>query len=678
MKRRILALTAGQAILAAGALWVLDHQASLTALPGLGEFALATAVLAALGLLPRVHVELRRHASWITASDCALLVALFALGPVGFVAATTLADVPSAVKRHQDWLKSLFNIVHGFGGVVAAALVFTLLGRTAPLDPTAWAAGVAALATIALWDALFTAAVLAIAEEQPYLAMVREFAAPALATLVASSLLGIAALILFHVTPFGPLLFAPVLGILIISTRSVSHQRAERQHFERLYAASSNLARLVGLRDMLGMVATEARGLVTGASAICCTIGPDGTWTGVFVSDHGQEDASDAVLAAVVALAGADDRGEVAAGHVSRPMRRDLPPFLSMVWAQKQAEPVGRVVLAVLRELPSDEQEGHRSDVLAAFVAHAATVVANVGLHEAVQDALERQVELNRQKGEFVAVVSHELRTPLASMMGAVQTLQRLGDRLSDADRARLLQMSSSQGTRLRSLIEDLLLVAAADHQEVTAASEPIDVGPLCTSLGAELTAAVGARLRVDAAPGTGVVMADADILRRILGNLIENARKYAEEGTITLSVRREGAHIVFAVSDEGPGIPPQDRERVFERFVQLDQSTTRRQGGTGLGLYLCRQLATLLDGTLTLREAPSGGAEFVLRLAASDSVPRPARGKVPGRGPGSVHERPAAFTAADHERGAPAPADDVTASAVALPATTPAQGASR
>ena len=122
------------------------------------------------------------------------------------------------------------------------------------------------------------------------------------------------------------------------------------------------------------------------------------------------------------------------------------------------------------------------------------------------------------------------------------------------------------------------------------------------------------AQRRVEAAP--------------VLVNLIENAAKYAPEGPIEVEAMAAGARLLFFVTDHGPGIAAADRERVFERFVQLDQSLTRRQGGLGLGLYLCRQLAELLGGELVLTDTPGGGASFC--LAVDRDLPgacRPAAG---------------------------------------------------
>jgi signal transduction histidine kinase len=122
-------------------------------------------------------------------------------------------------------------------------------------------------------------------------------------------------------------------------------------------------------------------------------------------------------------------------------------------------------------------------------------------------------------------------------------------------------------------------------------------------------------RVVVAEAPELGVLVTDEDKVQRVLTNLVENALKYAPEGAIEVAGRRSPDGTLLTVSDHGPGIPPAERERIFERFVQLDQSSTRRQGGTGLGLYLCRQLATVLNGRLELEDTPGGGCTFTLVL---------------------------------------------------------------
>jgi two-component system sensor histidine kinase KdpD len=149
----------------------------------------------------------------------------------------------------------------------------------------------------------------------------------------------------------------------------------------------------------------------------------------------------------------------------------------------------------------------------------------------------------------------------------------------------------------------------------------------------------VRAQVHWNAAPGS--VVLDRSTLERIMLNLVENSGKYAPESAIELLAAHRDDAVEFRVVDHGPGIPAEDRERVFERFVQLDQSSTRRQGGTGLGLHLCRQLTDLIDGELTLGETPGGGCTFMLRVPAGVAAPPAAAPPAPQAFAG-VRTRPA------------------------------------
>jgi signal transduction histidine kinase len=612
VRLRIVGLITVELLLVLGGLWVIETQPVAVASPSIGGVAVFVAAMVALTLLPRIYLEHRRHGCWITPADGAILVGLFTLGPLGFVIAAMSAEAIIAARFRQAPLKLLFNLVSMLGGYTAAAATFAALGRVDALDPLAWAAGLLAMAACAVWDVVSTAALFSIAERRSFREMVNGVGPALFVSLLLSAALGLVALVLLHETPLGALLVMPVLAILVVSTRSVTSAQAERNRLERLYTASAKVAGVVSRSEALAGIAAEGRGLVTGAAAICATQRPDGSWIGVLVDDDGARDLSSLAVVRLLAATGGADQGVADLG--ARALAVELPELPSVVWATGAADPDVRVLLAVLREFSADEQAGHRVDVLATFVAHAATVVANVELHEDVQEALDHQVELNRQKGEFVAAVSHELRTPLASMIGAVQTVQRAHSRMTPEQLADVLELGSSQGVRLRSLIEDLLLVAAAEHQAVRVEEVEIDTAELLDGIVRELTPDARARVRVQG-NDVGAILTDRDKIHRILMNLVDNARKYAPEGPIDVEVVRVSGELVFTVDDAGPGVAPADRERIFERFVQLDQSSTRRNGGTGLGLHLCRQLAELLGGDLSVGASPAGGARFTVTL---------------------------------------------------------------
>jgi signal transduction histidine kinase len=376
------------------------------------------------------------------------------------------------------------------------------------------------------------------------------------------------------------------------------------------------------------------------------------------VDGDGVVAARPTLMAEVLERLTPDDQGVIDEEDFGPATRRRLPDATTMVWARRPIGADGSLLLAVFREVPVDEPDDYRADVLAAFATQAATVVANVELHEDVQRSLGHQLELNRQKGEFVAAVSHELRTPLTSILSAVQTVQRLDHRMTPEQRAHVLQLGWSQGKRLHGLIEDLLLVAAADHRQVPCDRQPVDLAALVDELEQELQAVVDNRLVVALAPDARQLLSDQDKVRRILINLVTNAGKYAPEGPIELTSHIDERGLVVAVTDHGPGIPEQDRERIFDRFVQLDQSSTRAQGGTGLGLHLSRQLAELLGARLALGAASDGGARFEL------SFPVAAVAAAPGRSDGPEEH------ATRHDGLHPVGPDAVAAGVVSRPST--------
>jgi signal transduction histidine kinase len=299
-------------------------------------------------------------------------------------------------------------------------------------------------------------------------------------------------------------------------------------------------------------------------------------------------------------------------------LNRMAPGAQSVVVARVTPEQAAPIAIAVLREGHPDIGSKTRVQTLGAFANHASLTASNARLYAELESALARQIDLNRQKGDFVAAVSHELRTPLAVMLAATHTLRKLADRIPEPKRLELLDASIEQGNRLQRLIDELLLVAAAEHDQPALLECETELEPFVDEIAREMRPTTGGRLGVFAAGSIGRVTADPARLRQILLNLIDNASKYAPDGPIELNITSDCDVVHLALVDHGPGIPEADRGRVFEQFVQLDQSSTRRQGGTGLGLYLCRQLTTLLNGTLTLEPVPGGGCSFTLTIPAA------------------------------------------------------------
>ena len=245
------------------------------------------------------------------------------------------------------------------------------------------------------------------------------------------------------------------------------------------------------------------------------------------------------------------------------------------------------------------------------------------------EQALIRQLqESDRLKRDLLATVSHELKTPLTVILGTLGTLSRRGAALEVAERREFVDMAIRQGTRLKELIEQLLLAARFEQSSREPPERPlVDAAALARDALAAAQVAHPGRELVLVAREALPVLAAPDAVLQVLGNLLDNAAKYAPDlGPVRLEAARYGPLAVLAVEDTGPGVPPGDRERVFERFTQLDSGATRRAGGVGLGLYIARRLAHDLGGELVATDPtpPAGGARFELRLPLAGRGTRP------------------------------------------------------
>jgi signal transduction histidine kinase len=246
----------------------------------------------------------------------------------------------------------------------------------------------------------------------------------------------------------------------------------------------------------------------------------------------------------------------------------------------------------------------------------------------AVEHALvERLQESDRLKDDLLAAVSHELRTPLAGMLGALATLSAREGQLTDPQRQELIGMAARQGDRLKLQIEQLLLAARLERGGHQPGERPVvDAAAVTRDAVAAARTAYPARPLVLEANEVLPVRAVPEAVLQVLGNLLDNAAKHApDRAPIRVEARRVGALAVLAVEDSGPGIPPAERERIFERFTQLDSGATRLAGGVGLGLFIARQLSDAQGGELMVADPtpPGQGARFELRLPMAELAHR-------------------------------------------------------
>lgn len=225
---------------------------------------------------------------------------------------------------------------------------------------------------------------------------------------------------------------------------------------------------------------------------------------------------------------------------------------------------------------------------------------------------LDRLADSRARQRAFLADVAHELRSPLTSMRTQLEVAERLGegDALSREVLADVLRMSA--------LVEDLLVVARLDSDAVPLPDAgPVELDAVLERQGARYA---GAALDVDVEPGLVVLLGPGE-LDRLLANLVDNAVRHARS-RVGVCARRHGDRVRITISDDGPGVPVAERDRMRQRFTRLDSARDRGSGGTGLGLAIVTSLLAKRDGRLLLDDAPSGGLAATLDLPEASGLP--------------------------------------------------------
>ena len=232
-----------------------------------------------------------------------------------------------------------------------------------------------------------------------------------------------------------------------------------------------------------------------------------------------------------------------------------------------------------------------------------------------LNDLTERD-RVNRIRQDFVANVSHELRTPLTSLRGYAETLLD-GGLEDEARREGFVRVIRDQAERLQALVDDLLSLAELERPEAALRRERFDLRELIArQVGLFAAAAERGGLKL-VLEGEGPVEANADRARleQVIANLLDNAIKYTERGSVTVRAGSDESRVWCEVEDTGPGIPLEDQPRVFERFYRVDKARSRDKGGTGLGLSIVKHIVALHGGEVSLRSEPGAGSAFRIEI---------------------------------------------------------------
>jgi PAS domain S-box-containing protein len=237
---------------------------------------------------------------------------------------------------------------------------------------------------------------------------------------------------------------------------------------------------------------------------------------------------------------------------------------------------------------------------------------------------------LDQAKTDFVATVSHELRTPLASVYGAALTLRQRSSTLEPWRRDQLLELLADQASRLTAIIDELLLASRLatrlDSRRLHVERERFDADRVARTVvqAARIHAPDSIEIELLTPPWLPDATGDGAKVGQVLANLVENAVKYSPEGgRVEVLLEQDGDRIRFDVKDEGLGIPLDEHERIFKKFYRLDPNLTRGIGGTGLGLYICRELLRRMGSEIHVSSTPGEGSTFSFDLPEATTADR-------------------------------------------------------
>lgn len=249
---------------------------------------------------------------------------------------------------------------------------------------------------------------------------------------------------------------------------------------------------------------------------------------------------------------------------------------------------------------------------LGLFAEHAAMAIRHARALERERELRAHAVELDRVRAQLVGSMAHDLKSPLTAILGSAKLLIDKSEQLDAAGRRQFAEAIARQSSRLLALIERLLEAARSQAQQLPLAPGPLDVIPAIKALAESYASAYSRDIQVDSGEARVIAYADAEAMEQVIGNLLENAVRHTPEGTrVRIRVTPDNGRAVVTVSDDGPGIPPDQLDSIFVPFLRADA----KGGSSGLGLFVVSNLVKAMGGDISVESTPGQGASFTVSL---------------------------------------------------------------
>ncbi|MDQ4124266.1 MAG: ATP-binding protein [Actinomycetota bacterium] len=572
-----------------------------------------------------VHLQFRREAHSFSLSEIPLVLGLYFLAPPALVLAQLVGSGAALVlHRRQSPLKLVFNLAHlSLEAIFASLLFHWIVGRGDPAGLIGWIATVVAVALTTLLAAVMITIAISLSEGKLHLETLTEGLGLGIMVGMTNTCIALVAATLMWERPEAAWLLLVPVATVFFAYRAYTSERQKHKSLESLYESSRVVQGSLQIEATISELLSQARKMfqaevaqitffpTPGESAFRSSMGPG---EDRYLMRELELDPRDGVWARVAS------EGE--ALLIPKPILNEniRKHFEARGMRDAIVAPLhgadGVIGTFAVGSRLGDVSTFDEADLklFETLANHASVSLENARLVGRLEESLAHLTEMNRLKDDFVAAVSHELRTPLTSIQGYIKTLLRPNVEFSPDDQRSFIEAVDRQSERLRRLIEDLLVVSRIESDTDKLLVTPVLLQKLAHHVVDEFRARTGSRSFDFRFDSLLEVDTDETKVHQVVSNFVDNALKYAPDGTtITIGGRVEGEHVVMSVADEGPGIPDIEQARIFDRFYQIDQSSTRAAGGTGLGLYICKKLAEAIGGDVRLEKSDEDGSTFAL-----------------------------------------------------------------